>query len=550
MAIINATTASQADVQAAIDGATDGDTILVPAAASGSAIWGASGSYLNIWRAVTVQGAGRGVTNIETSPSAAAYSNGTIRFHNAATFKGFTVSTLTGPATPFSSGNGINGWRLTDCDVTNNSGAYLFYPTTYGLADHCNFYGGYGSMEGFFMRGPTDAWQTPSTIGTADMVYVEDCTFNGQGYCSDGNSNAKMCFRNNVITGQMKIDGHGVSSNSPPRSCRHMEAYRNQWTNTGGGGWTAIEMRGGSGMVWGNTNLKSDYSPAFFLTEYGMFQSLGNFGNVYQTPTYYPVKDQIGVGMDPKVGGSEAYYCWNNRRLVGGSTFWTLNLKSIPQGAIDQYRAETGNPVATFSSEDIVRADRDYFMEPASMVFNGSTGVGIGTRAQMDAIVPTTMGVGFWVTDEGSWDSTLPANTSGRLYRWNGSAWNLHYTPYAYPHPLTLTPGVPTISAQPVNTTKLLTQTAVFSVGVSANPSATLQWRKNGVNIGGATSTTLTLTNTQASDAGAYDCVATNTEGSVTTNAVTLTLNNIAPGLARQDPLSSRGVVAVGVGAY
>jgi len=328
-----------------------------------------------------------------------------------------------------------------------------------------------------------------------------------------------------------------------------MEVYRNHWATSSGGGWAAIELRGGSGIVWDNTNVKSDYSPAFYLTEYGVFQALPNFGNVYQTPTYYPVKDQIGVGMDPKVGGSEAYYVWNNRRTINNSR-WGLSLKGIPQAAIDQYRIETGNPSATFTFEDIVRSDRDYFIEPSSGVFDGTTGVGTGTRAQMDAIVPTTVGVGFWVTDEGSWDSTLPPNTSGRLYRWNGSAWDLHYTPYAYPHPLTLTPGVPTISSQPVSTTRLISQTVVFSVGVSANPSASLQWRKNGVAIGGEIGTSLTIVNAQPSDEAAYDCVATNAEGSVTSSSATLTLTNIAPGLARREPVQARGVYSLGVGAY
>ena len=40
------------------------------------------------------------------------------------------------------------------------------------------------------------------------------------------------------------------------------------------------------------------------------------------------------------------------------------------------------------------------------------------------------------MTDEGSWNSTLPANTSGQLYTGNGSAWGLKYSPYTYPHPL------------------------------------------------------------------------------------------------------------------
>jgi len=53
----------------------------------------------------------------------------------------------------------------------------------------------------------------------------------------------------------------------------------------------------------------------------------------------------------------------------------------------------------------------------------------------MEAIIPTTDKVGFWVTDEGSWHADRPG-TSGQLYVWDGAAWHLYYTPYTYPHPL------------------------------------------------------------------------------------------------------------------
>ena len=60
----------------------------------------------------------------------------------------------------------------------------------------------------------------------------------------------------------------------------------------------------------------------------------------------------------------------------------------------------------------------------------------MGTTTQMNALTPTEVGYGFWVTDQGSWNSNLPNNTSGQLYSWNGTGWVLKYTPYLYPHPL------------------------------------------------------------------------------------------------------------------
>jgi hypothetical protein len=70
----------------------------------------------------------------------------------------------------------------------------------------------------------------------------------------------------------------------------------------------------------------------------------------------------------------------------------------------------------------------------------------------------------------------------------------------------------------------------VLTVAASGTPSPTFQWRKNTVDIGGQTATTLTLNPIQASDAGSYDCVATNSCGSTTSNAAVITVN-VAPSI-------------------
>jgi len=70
---------------------------------------------------------------------------------------------------------------------------------------------------------------------------------------------------------------------------------------------------------------------------------------------------------------------------------------------------------------------------------------------------------------------------------------------------------------------------ATFSASATGYPAPALQWRKNGVNlvnganVSGATGTTLTISNVQAGDAGAYDLVATNSVGSATSAVATLT---------------------------
>jgi hypothetical protein len=65
-------------------------------------------------------------------------------------------------------------------------------------------------------------------------------------------------------------------------------------------------------------------------------------------------------------------------------------------------------------------------------------------------------------------------------------------------------PAAPAFTLQPVSQTVTAGGNATFSVTVTGAPTPTLQWLKDGSGINGATGSTLTLTNVQPADAGAY----------------------------------------------
>ncbi len=98
-------------------------------------------------------------------------------------------------------------------------------------------------------------------------------------------------------------------------------------------------------------------------------------------------------------------------------------------------------------------------------------------------------------------------------------------------------PVAPTISTQPVNQTVTAGQTATFSVVASGTAPLSYQWQKNGANIAGATSSSYTTPATTTSDSGStLRVVVTNTAGSATSNAATLTVNAapVAPTITTQ----------------
>jgi hypothetical protein len=332
-----------------------GDIIELPA---GNATWGNSSRANNgtifIITNVTVTGQGAS-TVITLDDSGATFSNGVIAVWAAATFKNMKIiGSNVNPVSAFnvSSYNntttGINftgGFRLSNITYQGGTSqgyfAFVGAGVLNGLIDNCTITGNSGAAELIFVRGPSDAWQTASQLGAANNIFIENCTFGGSGYVCDVNSNGRAVVRFCTINGQNKIDGHGLASNSPARGVREMEVYNNAWTATSGT-WSAIEIRGGTAMIFDNTAAASTNTSWFYLTDYGYQAQWPNFGNLYQTPTNYPLGDQIGVGQDPKVGASQPAYVFNNRK--NGSA-WPRTFNS-PQ-VVNITTDAAGYPVGT-----------------------------------------------------------------------------------------------------------------------------------------------------------------------------------------------------------
>lgn len=82
----------------------------------------------------------------------------------------------------------------------------------------------------------------------------------------------------------------------------------------------------------------------------------------------------------------------------------------------------------------------------------------------------------------------------------------------------------PAVTIQPVSQSACVGSSVILSTSISGT-APTLQWRKNGVNIVGANSASLAISSVSVTDAGSYDCVATNSCGNVTTSQAVLTVN-------------------------
>jgi hypothetical protein len=85
--------------------------------------------------------------------------------------------------------------------------------------------------------------------------------------------------------------------------------------------------------------------------------------------------------------------------------------------------------------------NRDYYVESVNQSaqssptspFNGTSGTGHGTLTNRPATCAT--GVGYWATDQGSWNTT--GGEQGELFICTAAnTWTISYSPYTYPHPV------------------------------------------------------------------------------------------------------------------
>ena len=271
-ATIEAASCSQQDVQAAVDAASDGDTVLVPA---GTATWtspaGNAPSVRISKKAITVQGAGMDKTVITDATGArgrqvpfliVTAEGKPFRITGFAFEEHLTANDWSGMIVL--GGDGKN-FRIDHCKFANNRIKGISVGgACYGVIDHCVFT---GRQQSIYVSHSTlgggsygdGSWSSPLTLGTGKAVYVEDNTFEyakpttGTG-AIDSASGGRYVFRHNTVI-NTTVGTHGTETSGRLRSVRSYEIYGNTFQNKGKR-WVlprAIFLRGGTGVVFDNT---------------------------------------------------------------------------------------------------------------------------------------------------------------------------------------------------------------------------------------------------------------------------------------------------------
>lgn len=309
---------AQATVQAAVNAATAGDTLICP---TDTETWA---SKVTISKSLTILGGGGSGCTLDSGgiPTACqsditqGFSGDSLFFFNLLRTDTVSIGYFTLRLQHTGSSNGMIDFNvnaaqgyplpgarahhiLMEGDPTDGSstcgGRFIVFGGIYGLVDHVRMNSltsrGCSNISAFTDNtiSPANSYHIPQTLGDENAVYMEDCDFNyldpafGNG-ATDNYQGMRWVLRHSTIRNST-IDSHGWDSG--PRGTRTFEVYDNVfWAASGMSGIDLFGPRSGTGVDWGNTvkNILPQSASQGFIS--------------FFTPRYYGALTPAALGGD------------------------------------------------------------------------------------------------------------------------------------------------------------------------------------------------------------------------------------------------------------
>jgi len=499
---INAASCSEADVQKALNLATPGSTVAIPA---GTCTWSSALNYsapanFTLKGQTVCAGSGAPGGSLITCTDNTVIVDGqggnngdpgilSITTNATGSFRltGITLSFGKGPITyngSFRFGGATKQLRI-DHNHFNliNIKAFLISNNLTGVIDHNLGDGVSGSGWAFQGGTPTVTtgdveYSQPTSFGGSNFAFFENNTFNDFG--NDCIQGGRWVIRFNTSkdhNGTEPYQTHGTGSDGRARGCRAWELYKNSASHPTCGdvitfppcGDVFMSTISGTALIWGNTatsdfkNFVNIHSERRNNAEYPQtatpngwgycgtsFNGTGsNWDQNGNTTTGYRCMDQPGQGQGDLLSGS--FPNVTNTATGCNSSLacaWPRQkLEPLYEWMDSWTNPNKGGSFWSVYETDALFPNSDFYLwcDPSSpsgcTSFNGTVGVGSGTLAARPATCTT--GVGYWATDQGNWNQSGSGGQGELFVCGPTNTWTLYYTPYTYPHPLTSGSGTP-----------------------------------------------------------------------------------------------------------
>lgn len=456
---------SPQQVQAAVDRAADGDTVVLPA---GTATWDRGVTVSG--KRIIISGAGIDKTTIvggAFAPSAIVPTHCVFSIEaepgGLTRLTALTIDGGQGSKDDYNKGMvAISGasttWRVDHVRMRATRTCGMRVYASGGVIDHCRFdlVGWFFAIYGFNGAGVfgDESWTEAAELGKGDKsFFVEDCLFEATNvaFALDGWKGERVVFRHNRLHNAM-IGNHGTETSGRLRGGRSFEIYDNVLMFTADV-YAAIEMRSGNGVIYNNAiagkvkhAIRTDnYRDATSFEPWGIACGESPFDKNDVDKDGKPVVYETGAHSG--ASGARVLICagkqWKPDQWVGYSVHNAVTGKSsiietnTRDTIVPRYDESHSGPNLLWSAGDAFRIER-------CLVALDQTGRGKGTLISGDVPSPAR-----WPRQEPEqtyvWRNTLngaPCKMiSGSAHIREGMDFYnkppIGYTAHPYPHALT-----------------------------------------------------------------------------------------------------------------
>jgi hypothetical protein len=262
---------------------------------------------------------------------------------------------------------------------------------------------------------------------------------------------------------------------------------------------------------------------------------------VAPTITRQPIGQTVAAGANVTLsvtatGTAPLRYQWQkNSIIIPGATNASLTLNNVATADAGSYAVQVSNAAGSVMSAYAILTVSAAVAPPAITTQPTSRTVAAGANVTFSVAATGTAPLSYQWQKNGvniagatSAALTLTSVTTSSAGSYRVIVSNSAGSITSAAATLTVTAGVvaPAITPQPASQTATAGANVTFSVAATGTAPLSYRWQKNGVNITGAASATLTLTSVTTNSAGSYRVIVSNSAGSVTSAAATLTVSS------------------------